>query len=53
MNNDVPEDDATIFLIDYGISKKVYAPEELKRLEEIKALAKGVPSVKRQNTFDS
>ena len=51
--NDVPEDDGSIILIDYGIAKKIGTPEELKKLEELKALAKGVVTVNRQNTFDT
>lgn len=51
--NDVVEDDGSIVLIDYGISKRHGTHEEQKQIDAIKALAKGVPSVNRQNTFET
>ncbi len=39
--NDEPEDDGVISLIDYGISKKVLLPSEQKRLDEIKVKVGG------------
>jgi hypothetical protein len=39
--NDEPEDDGVISLIDFGISKKVLLPSEQKRLDEIKVKVGG------------
>jgi hypothetical protein len=53
-NNDRPEDDGTIFLIDYGISKKLdnlSDPEQQQRIEQLKAMAQIAPSHVHQNTF--
>lgn len=46
-NNDLSEDDGTIFLIDYGISKKLdhlSDPEQQQRIEQLKAMAQIAPS---------
>jgi hypothetical protein len=54
-NNDAPEDDGVIYLIDYGISKKIDQlsdPEQQQRIEQLKILA-GAPNVMRQNTFQT
>ena len=53
-NNDAPEDDWTIFMIDYGISKKLdnlSDPEQQQRIEQLKAMAQIAPSHVHQNTF--
>jgi hypothetical protein len=53
--NEAPEDDCVIYLIDYGISKKIDQlsdPEQLQRIEQLKILA-GAPNFKRQNTFQT
>ena len=51
--NDEPEDDGVISLIDFGISKKVLLPSEQKRLDEIKAIVGGPAQYQKLNTFGS